>query len=419
MAYQDITLAQRRPDYISGIPSEFFATETNRFFYELGYRTSIFQRLRGTGASAVVDTRYNFEKGSGMTTSYTRRQDLDPENYIEIGTADISTTRERLAEDYTSFTAQYIGKQTFFVGQTVATIASAYGSIINAGRYQLARWLQRFVDCRFFKAIAEGYDFNAAGKMPYGCRMCVGHDVDFPYYDDTPLIELLKNTIPQDLSANQEYEQWSMTPTHLRYLYKSAISNKYGADEIQPAELEMGQLIDSPSFYLLVDSDAAMALKSNAEFREVVYSVGRDLGAGHGSALRRSLYLGRFNNLEIYEIPELQQLKVKGSFFNMNTPSEKRVSISILLGAGALGEAIGQMREFNPEDENDPHTDTQYHTLQFVHGVSSLKFPVHKPLLEQNKGNGDPIGANGEKIEQGIMFSFTVNHKLGNWHADA
>lgn len=418
MAYQDITLAQRRPDYISGIPAEFFATETNRFFYELGYRTSIFQRLRGTGASAVVDTRYNFENGSGMTTSYTRRQDLDPENYIEIGTGDISETRERLSEDYTSFTAQYIGKQTFFVGKTVALISSAYGSIINAGRYQLARWLQRFVDCRFFKAIAEGYDINANGKMPYGCRMCVGEDVDFPYYNDTSLLERLKDTIQTDLSNDEAYAKWSMTPSHLRHLYKSAISNKYGADEIQPAELEMGQLIDSPSFYLLVDSDAAMALKANEEFREVVYTVGRDLGAGHGSALRRSLYLGRFNNLEIYEIPELQKLKVKGSFFNMNSKSAKRVSISILLGAGALGEAIGMMREFNPEEEMDHHTDTQYHTLQFIHGVSSLKFPIQKPLLEKNKGVGDVIGANHEKIEQGIMFSFTVNHQIADWQAD-
>lgn len=418
MAYQDITLAQRKPDYISGIPTEFFATETNRFFYELGYRTSIFQRLRGTGASAVVDTRYNFENGSGMTTSYTRRQDLDPENYIEIGTGDISETRERLAEDYTSFTAQYIGKQTFFVGKTVALISSAYGSIINAGRYQLARWLQRFVDCRFFKAIAEGYDINANGRMPYGCRMCVGGDIAFPYYSDATLLSRLKNVIQTDLHADEDYQRWSMTPSHLRHLYKSAVSNKYGADEIQPAELEMGQLIDSPSFYLLVDSDAAMALKANEEFREVVYTVGRDLGAGHGSALRRSLYLGRFNNLEIYEIPELQKLKVKGSFFNMNTPSAKRVSISILLGAGALGEAIGMMREFNPEEEMDHHTDTQYHTLQFIHGVSSLKFPIHKPLLEQDKGDGAVIGANGEKIEQGIMFSFTVNHKIADWQAD-
>lgn len=418
MAYQDITLAQRKPDYISGIPTEFFATETNRFFYELGYRTSIFQRLRGTGASAVVDTRYNFENGSGMTTSYTRRQDLDPENYIEIGTGDISETRERLAEDYTSFTAQYIGKQTFFVGKTVALISSAYGSIINAGRYQLARWLQRFVDCRFFKAIAEGYDINANGRMPFGCRMCVGGDIAFPYYSDATLLSRLKDVIQTDLHADEDYQRWSMTPSHLRHLYKSAVSNKYGADEIQPAELEMGQLIDSPSFYLLVDSDAAMALKANEEFREVVYTVGRDLGAGHGSALRRSLYLGRFNNLEIYEIPELQKLKVKGSFFNMNTPSAKRVSISILLGAGALGEAIGMMREFNPEEEMDHHTDTQYHTLQFIHGVSSLKFPIHKPLLEQDKGDGAVIGANGEKIEQGIMFSFTVNHKIADWQAD-
>lgn len=419
----DITdLNNRRPEYIQGIPVEFFTADTYNFFYRLGYRSSIFERLRGSGTDAVIESRFDAEKHDGFIRLYTRRRQLDTDIVAYAGGIDVSDTRERLSEVATSIEAKVMRKQTFFEEKMVAEIASRYDSIENAGKLELSEWMHRRIDEALCKSLTSNYD-GGNGHIPLASRVVCGATPSLYTYGNKSLATALVDAIPGDVNADAQYTKYSMNVAHIRELRRYALSNPYGAEDLNYATIEEGHFVDYPTFYLIMDTDAAYALKQDPEYKAMHINIGRALGEGQGSALRHSQYLGRIEDIECYQVLDLDRIKYKKKRPGLTTVASDAISWSFLLGAGAIGECVGGVRFIEDEDNKNQ---TVYHTLQYIHGCDALKFPIAGTRIKEKVGNdslftffaGNPALKPYSNIEQGIIHSFTINRQIANWTAE-
>lgn len=403
--------------FIRGIPAEYLTASDFACYYDVGYETSAFARLRSTGKNAVIENTVDVSYGKGFHADYARRDSLRLDLVSVQGGIPVEDTREGINTENCRVNAAMYGKQTEIPYVEVRKVENKYYNKIDdtvAGREKLLRFMQERIDLELASAFMAGYEGNVDGKLPFACRtVCGDGTLNYQYDTNTNLNTVLSTVFVADNRGDDVFKKQCMSVEHIRQLYYMAVSNKYGADRIEPASLEFSSLVDYPKYYLFTDAEGALALKKDPEYKELHLTIGRDLGTGQGSALTKSEYLGANNSIEVYHLHILDAMK--RMLNGRNGVVWNALSWSFLCGAGAVGELLGKVIEIQEELAVQQ---VIRNTLFYTHGAGRLIFPIkNSHITEKTARNANITGLEDAKIEQGIIHSFTVNLRGANWKA--
>lgn len=435
--------------HIHGIPVQYYDADSHDFFYLFAIRRGFLQRLRGTGPEAVVESRVSATEHNGLIRLFSKRKKLNPFEVTGVGEDLPGKVAEIPTETACAVEGKIERKSIYFPEQLAAAIVSRYPSVESAlekeGKALLTFSAQEKMDFNLTTALNSRYVWNAKGGGPLACRIVCGtKDCSaYRWSTETTFSAQVAACIPVNAApvaggiTDTIRQNYGMSVAHIRKLRQYAYFNPYGAEDIAEVSLLDRRLVESPKYYLIMDSNAGFSLKQDPDYKAFHYTIGRGLGDGHASALHNAEYLGCIDDVECFIVKNLDDLrKYKKRCRGMDiAPGNAALSWSFLLGAGALGEILGGTKDWYKPDE----CQNVYAGKQYIHGAGALCFSFlngkSNTYLNEvittadgneeaasffyriNKGENEAYKdfADKQNIENGIIHSITLNAPSNNW----
>ena len=425
-----LDLADRQGMHFKGIPISLFKADHHVLSYWLAYKRGIFFKLRGDGEEAIIPSRKDIGQGSGMTATYLKDQQLSLGLYSTFKSGvDSRDIPETQAQYVTAIRAEEYNKTVIRRHITMEKILRYYGDFHPSARLKLLDWMKRLMDYQLAYAPIKPYKVKTNGSMPVAARTVVGlTGGKYKYSSNNNFIGQLKKCWNNEINSVKVSRQAGMSVEHIEELKRQATASTYGADDLNPASEYEGHLVSHSKFILLMDSDAAHNLRADPDYNDKLLKSGFNLGEGQPSTIRESDFLGTIYDVDCYRVPLLDKIK---TIEHCRNGMPECISWSYLMGAGAIGETLGNTSFFLKQD-GQSHTELT--SIQFIHGCESLYFPVKSmPNYVENSEEGSQISSLSQEVtvidnngqpktvrvplasEQGIIHSITCNRICQDW----